>query len=300
MKYINIANRSAFVESSVYAAHELPTGNTMPLTHQDIMRQLRQQNHVLVPFALPSTVIHDAMAAFFRFLDEPPVIREHIDFTIAPLHRRGDVGFKQRHPGDDIYNDSKAFFHFHPAIFQRYGTFLTQQPVVNDFMLKAEPVWQAVASTVHALLTTLQPPFPGLVHRVFDTPDVHILLRFLKYNWQQSGKYLAKPHFDAGSMTLAIAESGPGLRIGSGPHDLTPVQHQPGHAIFMLSSNFKQLMPADELTAGWHDVIQLDETFIGKPYSRWALVAFIEAHGVTALPRTETHKWFQGETGPLN
>ncbi|KTD47269.1 hypothetical protein Lrub_2191 [Legionella rubrilucens] len=95
----------------------------MTLTHQDIMRQLRQQNYVLVPFALPSPVIHDAMAAFFRFLDEPPAIREHIDFTVAPLHRRGDVGFKQRDPGEDIYNDSKEFFHFHPAILNAAARF---------------------------------------------------------------------------------------------------------------------------------------------------------------------------------
>lgn len=267
----------------------------MPLSHQDIMRQLQQQNYVLVPFALSPTVIHEAMAAFFNFLNEPSAVREHINFTVAPMHRRGDVGFKQRDPKEDIYNDSKEFFHFHPAIFKNYDAFLNQQPVIYDFMRKAEPIWQAVSSTVHTLLTTLNPSFPGLVQRVFDTEDVHILLRFLKYNWQQSGKYLAKPHFDAGSMTLAIAESGPGLRIGSGPHDLKLVQHQPGHALFMLSSNFKQIMPTDEVAAGWHDVIQLDETFVGKPYSRWALVAFIEAHGVTALPRTETHKWFKGE-----
>jgi len=128
---------------------------------------------------------------------------------------------------------------------------------------------------------------------VFETEHPHILVRFLKYDWQSSGKYLAKPHFDSGSCTLAIAESDAGLRIGSCPDDLQLVEHKTNQAIFMLSSNYRQLLNADTLSAGWHDVIQLDETRIGQPFARWAIVAFIEAQGVDALPRTETHKWYQ-------
>jgi hypothetical protein len=54
-------------------------------------------------------------------------------------------------------------------------------------------------------------------------------------------------------------------------------------------------MDTAELSAGWHDVIQLNETLIGKPFARWAIVAFIEGHDVEALPRSETHKWYQAE-----
>ena len=121
------------------------------------------------------------------------------------------------------------------------------------------------------------------------------MLRFLKYDWQKSGDLLAKPHFDAGSFTLAIAESCPGLRIGSAPENLKHVMHKPGNAVFMLSSNFQKVIDTDQFSAGWHDVIQVDKTLIGKPFARWAVVAFIEAHGVEALPRTETHKWYAEE-----
>ncbi len=57
-------------------------------------------------------------------------------------------------------------------------------------------------------------------------------------------------------------------------------------------SNCKKVMDSEKFQAGWHDVIQVDETLIGKPFARWAIVVFIEAHGVLALPRTETHKWY--------
>ncbi|MCP4922940.1 MAG: hypothetical protein GY915_02775 [bacterium] len=118
-------------------------------------------------------------------------------------------------------------------------------------------------------------------------------LRFLRYDWQSSGKFLAKPHYDAGSFTLAIAESGPGLRIGAGPATLQSVEHKPEEAIFMLSSNFKKVIESSGLSAGWHDVIQLDETSLGNPSSRWAVVAFIEGHSLEALDRIETHKWYK-------
>ncbi|ASQ46027.1 hypothetical protein [Legionella clemsonensis] len=261
-----------------------------------IFKQLQKLYYAPVPFPLETVVVENAINAFFKFLNEPEDIKNHIDFTIAPLHRRGDVGYKHRHANEHLYNDSKDFFHFHPALFEKYDTFLKANAVVLDFVLKAKPIWDLAYKTVYGILQALDKKFPALVKKVFETEHAHVLLRFLKYDWQESGKYLAKPHFDAGSFTLAIAESSPGLRIGSCPENLKLVEHKEGHAIFMLSSNFKQIMPTEELSAGWHDVIQLDETRVGKPFARWAIVAFIEAHGVVALPRTETHKWYSGES----
>lgn len=64
------------------------------------------------------------------------------------------------------------------------------------------------------------------------------------------------------------------------------------HIIFMFSSNVQKLLKTEEYSPGWHDVIQLDKKQIGKPFARWAIVAFGDAHGVEALSRTQTHKWY--------
>ncbi|ARG97377.1 hypothetical protein [Legionella micdadei] len=266
----------------------------MILMGEAIFQHLKELSFVQVPFPIDPFVLRNAIDSFLKFLEEPDEIKKQIDFTIAPKHRRGDVGFKHRDPADHVYNDSKEFFHFHPALFKKYEQFLSENPVVSDFVTKAKPIWDLAYETVYGILKIFEKQFTGIVDKVFATENVHLLLRFLKYDWQESGKYLAKPHFDAGSFTLAIAESCPGLRIGSSPDDLKIVEHKEGHAIFMLSSNYKQVIPSDEFSPGWHDVIQLDETLIGKPFARWAIVAFIEAHGVKALPRTETHKWYVG------
>ncbi len=252
---------------------------------------LQAQHYVNVPFAMDRSTIEEAVEAFFTFLEEPESVKTHIDFTIAPKHRRGDVGFKHRDPNDHIYNDSKDFFHYHPAIFEKYPEFLEKHPVVLNFVLKAKPIWMLVYQVIKDILVSFEAEYPRVVNKIFDTEHPHILLRFLKYDWQHSEKYLAKPHFDAGSFTLAIAESCPGLRIGSCPLDLKIVEHKVGNAVFMLASNFKKVMDID-LSAGWHDVIQMDETKIGKPFARWAVIAFIDAHGIEAQPRSITHKWF--------
>ncbi|MBY0281429.1 MAG: hypothetical protein K2W94_04645 [Alphaproteobacteria bacterium] len=261
-------------------------------TKEEIYQTLQKQFYIELPFPMQPGTIQEAVDSFFKFLEEPESVKTHINYTIAPLHRRGDVGYKHRDPTESIYNDSKEFFHFHPTLFDKYADFLEKHPAVYDFAKKAKPIWDLAYQTVFKTLSTLEPDFPGLCSKIFDTEAVHIQLRFLKYDWKSSGKYLAKPHFDAGSFSLAIAESCPGLRIGSNPDNLKPVHHKAESAVFMLSSNFQKVMDTDQLSPGWHDVIQTDETLIGKPFARWAVVAFIEADGVEALPRSETHKWY--------
>lgn len=256
-----------------------------------IYRDLRENFYVKVPFNVEEKAFDKAIEAYFAFLQLPEPIRCHIQGTIAPQHRRGDIGFTHRDPGENIYNDSKDFFHYHPVIYERYADFLKKNPIVHQFIDCAKPIWERADETVKQVLRTLNQKFPGVYSKVFDCEHPHLMVRFLRYNWQNSGKYLAKPHFDAGSFTLAIAESCPGLRIGSCPENLKAIEQSPEQAIFMLSSNFQKLMTCNELLPGWHDVVQVDEKLIGRPFARWAIVCFIEGHSVEALPRSETHKW---------
>lgn len=77
---------------------------------------LYKKPYILIPFSVKKAQIEEAIASFFEFLKLPENIKQHIDLKISPLHRRGDIGFKHRNPEDDIYNDSKDFFHYHPII----------------------------------------------------------------------------------------------------------------------------------------------------------------------------------------
>lgn len=265
------------------------------LTIDQIDRELKSKYFVNVPVEFSNDQINSAIASFTKFLELPENIKNHIDFSISEKHRRGDVGYKSRKPEDDIYNDSKEFFHYHPAILEKYPEYIKENEVVKNFLDEADSIWRHVDLILKHIFSEFDKKFTGVYSSIFDTENPHIVVRFLQYNWNESGKFLAKPHFDAGAFTFAIAESCPGLRIGSCPDDIELVKHQDSKAIFMLSSNYIKLIDDNELKPAWHDVVQMDEANIGKEFARWAIVVFIDAHGVEALPRSETHKWYNGE-----
>ncbi len=261
-------------------------------TYEDLHRQIQENCYASVPFPLERGLIEEAVRSFFDFLKEPMDVKDHMQLSIAPGHRRGDVGYTKRQACDHLYNDDKEFFHFHPALFNTYSSFMNTRPAVRTFMDKAMPIWQGAYDVISQVLTAFETHETGLHQKVFGTDTPHIVLRFLKYDWSKAGRYLAKPHFDAGSFTLGISESSPGLRIGKDPETLRLVTYQEGHALFMLSGNIEKVMDLKDLSSGWHDVIQLDSTFIDQPYSRWAVVAFVDGHGVDTLPSSELRRFW--------
>ena len=257
-----------------------------------LVEELKKKPYLVVDFPLPRAQIEEAVATFLKVTELPDEVKYHIDTRLPVRHRRGDLGLKHRDPNEGIYNDRKDFFHYHPLIWTQYEAFIESQPVVRDFLNQAHTIWETIYEMTQQIMVQLDQAFPGTMDKIFAVEHPHILLRFLRYDWvDASSEYLAKPHFDAGAFTFAIAESCQGLRIGTGPDDLELIDQHENQALFMVASNAKKTIGTDDLAPGWHDVIQLDETQIGKPFSRWAVVAFIEAWDVEALDRSETHKW---------
>ncbi len=118
-------------------------------------------------------------------------------------------------------------------------------------------MWHEVYRQLQQVLLRLEKKHPGIYNSVLQTKESHIILWFLRYDMQTAGKLLAKPHFDAGTMAFAIAESKPGLRMGSGPKDLKLVTHHDKQALFFLAGNISQLIDPGDLKPGWHDVVQV-------------------------------------------
>lgn len=263
------------------------------ITKNKIIEDLKKQYYSQIDLPINNKEINLAVDNFLKFLQLDNKTKNTINFDIAPNHRRGEIGYRNRKSEDHIYNDDKEFFHYHPLIIEKYSDFLTQNEIIKDFIQSANQIWQKIYEIINNILLDLDEIYPGCHNKIFCEEPYHIQLRFLKYSWHQSGKYLAKPHFDCGAMTLAIAESDPGLRIGSCPEDIKTITHEDQKALLMLSANHINVFNDPKLKASWHDVIQLNEQIIGKPYARWAVVAFIEAHGVKAPDRNETHKYYK-------
>lgn len=261
------------------------------MINKNLFSSLVNQSYYQIPFAIPRQIIITAVEHFFEFLNLPNSIKCAIDFKLREENRRGDIGYKKRIASDDDYKDDKVFFHFHPEIFNRYQSLIDEQPIISSFLNVANDIWLAAESAVKLILQQLEEQFPGCVEAIFPFGKSETILRFLRYDWQTCGRYLAKPHYDAAALSLAIAEDKPGLRLGIDESSLQLLQHQNDHAIFFISSNYKPVFGAQcSFKPAWHDVIQVEEQKIGYPYSRWAVVAFFVPYGVAELPRSLTHQ----------
>ena len=254
--------------------------------------QLSKNYYAPVPFKYDHAYCADAVESFFQFIDLPASVTEKFKGKLSSKHRRGELGLVYRHKTKgNAYSDKKHFFHYHPKLKKQHQAAINKNPIVRDFFSKADALWHEVARQLKPVLLKLEPHHPGIYDKILKTRQPHIVLRFLRYDIQTPGKLLAKPHYDAGAMTFAIAESKPGLRIGSGPQDLTLVSHQDNQALFFLAANFNQLTSMGPLKPGWHDVIQVGKKSHNNKYERWAVVAFIDGHDTPGAPESLTHKW---------
>lgn len=258
----------------------------------EIYGGLEKHHYVTVPFPYDHHFLDESMQSFFRFLNLSPATKNRLRTSLSSKHRRGDLGFTYRQKSEGhTYNDQKSFFHYHPKLKEMHAKEIEADPVLKDFIERADKIWHAAYFATEKVLSRLESYYPGIQAKVLKTHTPHIVLRFLRYDIRTPGKYLAKPHYDAGSMTLALAESGPGLRIGSCPQDLQHIAHHDQEAVFFLGANIPQLINPGALKAGWHDVVQVGAKSHDNTYARWAIVAFIDGHDVEGAPEALTHKW---------
>lgn len=200
---------------------------------KNFYEQLAQQYYAPVPFKYGHAFCTEAVQSFFRFIAQPDRVTKQFDGRLSSEHRRGDLGLVYRHKTkSNEYNDKKCFFHYHPVLLKQHREAIEKNPVVKDFFTKADALWHEVYRQLQQVLLRLEKKHPGIYSRVLQTKEPHIIVRFLRYDIQTPGKLLAKPHFDAGAMTFAIAESKPGLRMGSGPENLKLVTHHDKQALF--------------------------------------------------------------------
>jgi hypothetical protein len=259
---------------------------------QTFYHTLKTNFYVPVPFQYDYQLCTDAIHSFFDFLRLPVAYNAQFKGKISTVHRRGELGLWYREKTADAdYKDQKCFFHYHPLLLKTYQTEINQTSEAMAFFKMADLLWHEVYMCLQNVLSKLEIQYEGITDSILNTDTIHLVLRFLRYDIRTVGDVLAAPHFDAGAMTFAIAESKPGLRIGSGPHDLKLVQHKNKEALFFVSGNFAQLVDDNNLKPGWHDVVCVDDRPKDNQYERWAIVAFIDGHSTMGAPESLTHKW---------
>lgn len=263
------------------------------LTVEKIKRDIVDHGFVSTNFSLSDVEINEKMAVFLRFLELP--LEEKLKYHyFADEFKGSDAGYCRRDRGEGA-NDNKEFFHYRWGMEERLAMQLQHaEKEVKDMFDVGKEVYLKCIDKLKEILAVLESSYPGLTVRFFVNGQfpARTALRFLKYDLPLVGDdFLAVGHTDSCALTIAIAESAPGLRIGpfGRIENLNEVIHQDGQAIFFPSRNLGVLTSEDDFPPSFHDVVQkansvLDEK---RKIARWALVFFAGYEGMPGKLRID-------------
>lgn len=266
----------------------------MILSADAIYGQLTGRGYAAVPlpFLLP-THIERLASTFFRVLALPDEVKQKLSFISDP-ERDTEMGYMRKKGGAGAKrNDLKEYFHYSPM----HHVELRSLADESSFAAVAAFLDQALIATYEAMhasavaLHMLESRIPGIAARYLRSAgrQPKYLLRCLKYEQPVDG-FLARGHFDKGGLTLALAESAPGLRMGRSASDIRPVEHKPGTALFFPGLRFIEPMAAP-LFPVWHDVIDLGQR-ITDGVARWAFVFFWDPHEMSPIRAGEVYQGY--------
>lgn len=128
-----------------------------------------------------------------------------------------DDGYIRR-SGDE--HDFKHFFHYRPRLWpllDERGIDLTPERAL--WLESCDGLYQACEEMLYTVLAAIDAEFPGFqLEQSAREHGVHGL-RLLRYDTaNERGGVIAKPHRDKSLMTIHVADSHPGLRLGSKGH----------------------------------------------------------------------------------
>lgn len=264
-----------------------------PYSHDAILAGFRTRAFATVPFSISPTQVDEAIERFFAFLALPEEQKVPLAYK-AISHRRGSrVGYK-RSEGDAPGKDVKEFVHYHQSAETHFGDTQKGPREFHALLEAMREIYLAGKQLTHTLVSSLESSRPGITTRFFpEQTDPSFFLRFLKYDLVDSinvGETLAVGHYDIGSITLAIAESTLGLRIGGDEGtEMIPIQHHPGQALVMAGYNLPSELPNLGIMPAWHDVILHADATPTSDAARWAIVMFNDAVGTRSASWEQTH-----------
>jgi hypothetical protein len=260
---------------------------TMP-SFAELERQIYAQAHAVVPLPMTHAEFRRAIGIFIDFLKLPMPVKEALYFKVRPDDRGSEVGYK-RYRRDEGQTDNREYFHYHRLAEKRFGEPRAQVRELDELLRSMKAIYGSALRKLEEIIRTFDGRFPGIHEKFFatDRPG-NFYLRFVKYDRARPGEFLAKGHYDRGSCTLALAESAPGLRMGTNDTDLREVVHREGEALFMPGLKFSQVT-SEEFAPTWHDVLQKGDDAFNEEIARWAIVLFADPADMPIVTFDEAH-----------
>ncbi len=263
----------------------------MPSTYETLVRDLDAQSFHKMPITCSRAEIETAVKAFFRFMELPEATKRRFAFKLEDYQGQMEMGYWTRSRAEGKA-DNREYFHYDAAADEAFRKTGADCPELITFMDAAKIVYQATVPTLREAVQIIDEVYPGIEKKIFEPGSGRFLqapIRFLGYPNTDPGDFLASGHYDKGIVTLAIAESAPGLRIGKTPDTVQDVIHEEGYGLFFPAIQLEPLTNP-HFVPSWHDVIQKDQDTFTSDYSRWAVVLFFAAWDERATTWEDRHK----------
>ena len=263
----------------------------------EIEKQLTEKNYADVDFRADNRDISNALDAFDEFIHaDIDFLKNAGDYAIKGFSN-GNFGYFRRIAGSDENGrsksaDSKHEYHFGSKTRQRLESSIYRSvPLeIRNFCDNAENIyWKAVESLRYALLAMYEEhdswrPYPhNLMPEFLDkNDDLNLHLRFVGYENPGDNVPIAGGHFDRSVFTLALAETHPGLQIGTNPDgsDLKDIAHEEGKAKFFAGKGWEKMpyyfrIGYEYITPAYHQVKNIGEYAVNSSgIARHAIVMF--------------------------
>ena len=256
---------------------------------EQIRSDIKEKNYVELEFPLSNEYLVNAANSFLNFLKLPQELKDSMHLKLNPEDRGSNLGYVNRKQSKKDLDD-KEYFHYNADHIDKIiNEEVQNNDVVMNFLGHANIIYNTGLNTLNKLLTNFEEDYEEIRSYFFqDDKPFRGFLRFLKYDIKNPGEVLAAEHYDRGVITLALAESTPGLRIGKDHNSLKRVEHLEYKAIFMPSLGFPKITD-ESFTPALHDVVRTEAEEVNKEISRWAIVLFADSHKLNYPSFEETH-----------
>lgn len=248
----------------------------------DILKWWQEQGWATVKTEVRPETYEQAAMSFMRFISEVPdeqkeKIKAFFEGETSALP--GLIGYAEQKPARPEDGTHRIVFHYHPQVESLFAAEIEAAGgPTKEFLQQARAIWDSTLTLAQAVVRDLENDYPG-IYDAFFPPGVEpgLVLRFILYKKQPHGAVLQKGHHDRDAITLALAESGPGLRIGKDAKSLKPIQRKKGEAVVMAGVGMRKF--DENLSLTWHDVVQDTDD------ERWSLIAQLFVGGLRLMPR---------------
>jgi hypothetical protein len=257
-----------------------------------IIKSIKEKNYVEIPLSISNRELKEAADKFLAFLKLGQEIKNEFTVMVNDNDRGSHAGYihKSKNKGD---SDNKEYFHYRGVTNKLLSDVIDKykdNKIITDFLTSAQEVFKAGRESLRDVLKILDVKHPGIYEKIFSSEaDKFQVIRFVKYNPEGIGNFLATPHYDRGSCSIAMSESASGLRAGRTEKDLDWVERDDNKAVFMPALTFNKDIGSEDFPPTWHDVVQKSDDVIDKNTARWAIIFFADVKPGENISFKEAH-----------